>query len=181
MYTDTLFDFVRVVGLLLIPVIIIKLQAKYTNDKKYNWLVFIIVIFIIFGCYVFASKYILCEYNKTLIAAITGALMGVYSDKWAKYSLSMIMSGIVCIIIVSIISGNFSTELFNSSKPIKIAINKAQIEGHDIEEDDYIFATYGNRFQPIVIKIIRFKDYDSSEDILNLEYYKGKITEFKVE
>lgn len=177
-YTDTIFDFIRVSGLFLALVIILELQDRYMEKKRYNWIVFSIVIFIIYGCYILALRYMLCGYSMNLVLGATGGIIGSYLNKPVINRKKVIISAVLSTIIIAAISLSFRTELFKFSKPIRIAIDKAETEGYHIDENDYInvMLTERNRFEEIHISIIRIKDKSKIERDIQLEYYKEKVT-----
>lgn len=179
--TDTLLDFIRVVGLFLVCSIAAELHDRYIKGKKYDWAVLLVGIFVIYGCYVLSLRYMLYEYNMNGIFGAVGGIIGSNLKSSATNKKKVIIGSILSLIIIATISFHFEKELFNLSKPIRIAINEAKVRGYDINDNAYIMRPLEkNRFEPINIYIIRVKDKYKTQHI-QIKYYKEKIIEFNVQ
>ncbi|WP_066498249.1 hypothetical protein [Abyssisolibacter fermentans] len=174
-YTDTVLDNIRVLGSALLTVLVIYLYVKKINEKKYNWLIFSIVIFVVYGCYIFACKYLLCQNNT---AFLSGAWAGAFVSigKNIKNKRKLIVSGILSILIVLVISSKFNTELSHISKPIRYTITKVESEGYKITDKDNIVILQEdkNRYKPIELSIFKIESGYKLSRIIKVEYYKSQ-------
>lgn len=183
MKTDTSKDAIIVISGIYTCLALCVLFLSIWRMKKYNYIIFPIVIlgcYFIFNC---ITPYMLSSLDSRFLSGFVGAILGT-SVVNNKYKGRLIISGIVVGLIIIIAPTNYLKNFENNSKVENVSLEYTENLGYDITNNDKVLIfTKSTRNEPIRLWIVRQK---SDEDWIlmrhiKMTYFNGEIIEFKVE
>ncbi|MCT4563983.1 MAG: hypothetical protein N4A68_06630 [Maledivibacter sp.] len=183
MKTDTLRETIIVIGGIYICLALWTLFLGLWRMKKYNYIMFPIVILSCYFILNFITPYMLASLESRLLLGFVGATLGT-SVVNNKYKGRLIISGIIVGLIIITAPTNYLKDFKNNSKVENISFEYVENLGYDITDNDkVIIFDKSTKNNPIRLWLVRKKpdeDWTLMRHI-KMTYSNGEIIEFKVE
>lgn len=183
MKTDALKDTIIVISGIYLCLALWTLFISLWRMKKYNYVMFPIVILICYFILNYITPYMLVSMESRLLSGFIGATLGT-SVVNNKFKGRLIISGIIVGLIIITAPTNYLKNFEKNSKVENISFEYAEKLGYDITDNDKV-VTFNSptRNNPIRFWLVRKK---SDEDWtlmrhIKITYFSGEIIEFEVE